>query len=741
MKPLQSLLSIGRRSNSLFLRLIAGFLCIILLLGSFAMYTLAESKRSVRQGIVNYNTLMIENTMNSYEKHLDLVRKQMSLFFLSEDVQRLQSNPKFISIPQIIRVISTFSNNPYLFIDNIVLYLKHEDLVIEKGTSTDAASMFNVFYQSEAYPLEFWKRQFDEPYVNRLLPSAPVFNNMNRDKPSEIGSRLPLVFKNEWHNNLYMIVFLDADRMYSAFQQSIYDDFIVYGSEGETLYQSEGKETFLSHADLRADGRGEFARDGEYYFSRTGTSGNQYVYRVPAEQIAYETRLNVSLVAMMAAVILLSLLIAVFFAVRINNPLRKVIESIRSMNENLPFRSSIHEFNIISNEIVGIRLARKQLGFMNRLKAIHSREADRANLEFANKPFVFLLFHVQHHPGKLSNQAAIEKWLYYLKTYIDSQLVPMVPDSLTFQIERNQILSLVFAERSPELLRLLAKIKAVFDHDADYGIVTIAVTSVYTSSDQLTLAYEEGQQLIGERRLAKETQIITERAAIVASAGFSPDQEKEFEVNLREGNLPQLAALLERQFAKWQTKDMTAAALYRFAESMAGKIRGTLLPVHLEADKLAAILDRAEEKIESCLLVTELEQLLMGWVAQAAEAVKEKKEEKHPVTSFVIAYIHEHLSEEIYLDVLAEKLKMSSGYLSSYFKGKTGKNIVDYINETRIEKATSLLADHKIKIHSAAKAVGYQNITSFNRMFKKYTGMTPSEYRKQFDASSEQSSV
>ncbi|MNW14618.1 HTH-type transcriptional regulator YesS [compost metagenome] len=73
--------------------------------------------------------------------------------------------------------------------------------------------------------------------------------------------------------------------------------------------------------------------------------------------------------------------------------------------------------------------------------------------------------------------------------------------------------------------------------------------------------------------------------------------------------------------------------------------------------------------------------------------------------------------------------------MSSYFKGKTGKNIVDFINELRITKATSLLIDNRIKIHDAAKAVGYQNITSFNRMFKKYTGVTPSEYRKRNDDS------
>jgi YesN/AraC family two-component response regulator len=121
---------------------------------------------------------------------------------------------------------------------------------------------------------------------------------------------------------------------------------------------------------------------------------------------------------------------------------------------------------------------------------------------------------------------------------------------------------------------------------------------------------------------------------------------------------------------------------------------------------------------------------LVDWLIKTAEAVREKKEEKYPVTSQVVDYIKAHLADEIYLDVLAAELKMSSGYLSSYFKAKTGMNIVDYINETRIAKAASLLDDDRLKIRDAAQAVGYRNITSFNRMFKKYTGLTPSEYRK-----------
>ncbi|MNI31605.1 HTH-type transcriptional activator Btr [compost metagenome] len=410
--------------------------------------------------------------------------------------------------------------------------------------------------------------------------------------------------------------------------------------------------------------------------------------------------------------------------------MKKVIESIRSMNDQVPSRSSIKEFNIISDEIHDNQIIFKQLSFINHLKAIRSHDHDNLKLDFVNKPFVFVLFQIQHYKSDSSSQAVFQNWLYYMKIFIESKLSPTFPDSLTFQIERDQILSLVFNQQMEDLTELLNQMKDVFDHDKEHGIITIAVTSVYSASNQLTTAYEEVQDLLGERLLLNETQILHKRAVTPMVFGLSADQNKEFEMNLKEGNTSQLTALLERLFARWHTKELTAVAMMRFAESVVSKIENATTPFPLEPDKLEVILGNTVEKIQRCSTIRELELQLLEWVTQTAEAVRDKKEEKDPITSFVVDYINKHLTEEIYLDELAAKLKMSSGYLSSYFKGKTGKNIIDYINETRIMKATSFLADNRLKIHDAAMAAGFQNITSFNRMFKKYTGLTPSEYRK-----------
>ena len=68
-------------------------------------------------------------------------------------------------------------------------------------------------------------------------------------------------------------------------------------------------------------------------------------------------------------------------------------------------------------------------------------------------------------------------------------------------------------------------------------------------------------------------------------------------------------------------------------------------------------------------------------------------------------------------------------YLGRLFKKETGMCIGDYINLRRLEIAKELLASTDDKIISISSSVGFNNVTYFNRLFKKQTGLTPLQYR------------
>ncbi|UKS27245.1 response regulator [Paenibacillus sp. HWE-109] len=97
----------------------------------------------------------------------------------------------------------------------------------------------------------------------------------------------------------------------------------------------------------------------------------------------------------------------------------------------------------------------------------------------------------------------------------------------------------------------------------------------------------------------------------------------------------------------------------------------------------------------------------------------------------ISSYIDDHLREDITREQIAEYVHFNPAYLSRLFKKETGSSLTDYILVKRMEKSKELLISSQLKIGDIAEIVGYENIPYFTKMFKKSTGRTPREYRKE----------
>lgn len=92
-------------------------------------------------------------------------------------------------------------------------------------------------------------------------------------------------------------------------------------------------------------------------------------------------------------------------------------------------------------------------------------------------------------------------------------------------------------------------------------------------------------------------------------------------------------------------------------------------------------------------------------------------------------YIEENISSDLSLEQIAEHLHISPSHLSRTFKKAADISLTDYINQVRIHKAKELLRSTDIYIYAISEMVGYHDATYFSSIFKKLTGVSPSEYR------------
>ena len=117
-------------------------------------------------------------------------------------------------------------------------------------------------------------------------------------------------------------------------------------------------------------------------------------------------------------------------------------------------------------------------------------------------------------------------------------------------------------------------------------------------------------------------------------------------------------------------------------------------------------------------------------VTQTTQRFGRERNQAEPVEIWKARnFIDEHFEEELSLPMVAKAVNVSANHLSEKFKQVTGINFVEYIARARFEKARGLLLDSNLRVSEIAFAVGFQSLSQFNRVFKKLSGQSPTEYR------------
>lgn len=100
----------------------------------------------------------------------------------------------------------------------------------------------------------------------------------------------------------------------------------------------------------------------------------------------------------------------------------------------------------------------------------------------------------------------------------------------------------------------------------------------------------------------------------------------------------------------------------------------------------------------------------------------------------ILKYIENHYIDKITIEDIAREAGLSQSHFMKYFKNTMGTSFIDYLNEYRLTMASRLLVSSDSSILDIASEVGFENLSYFNRTFKKRFGMTPREYRKKYTA-------
>ncbi|GAA3410680.1 helix-turn-helix domain-containing protein [Paenibacillus hodogayensis] len=743
-------------NTSLFFALSASFIGIIALLMSFNLLTYMYFHQNARTELIRNTSLNLNATVTHYEKHFQQLKIYLMNYIFRSDTQTLaESRNRPVNYEMFRQVQSDLQsalNNPILYINNIIYYFRDKDLLIDKNGTRDPRTMFSKLYVSSTYQPAFWNEEMDKRQSFHIYAGEP-FREQTAFGQTSLGNLMPVLAKKEYDNQFAFIALLDASSMYAEFHQPVENEwFSIFDPQGRLVFAAGDRSDESDSKFSELTGQGSMVLgDSLYLYKRAKESGYLYVDMIPIRHITEPIkRLNFIFVMIVIISLLLSLTLSFLVARRFQNPLRGLVQAIEELGSRpAPRQSRIKEFNVLFHKVQDLFQSHRHIhrdldaknsllqhyAYISRLKMI---SADVANIRMAidsDKPYRLILLHLVLNEQSQAD-IAIEPHRAYalIKEMIQLHFSANYPDSLTFQIEQDRILTVLFEQPERPLLadEVIEPLTARLLPETLYFYFTIGVSPMRKDASQFAETYDHVAELVNQRTLGEHIQVFTEMTPTPLPLIPTLAQEQELATNLNVGNdticIPLVNRLME-QLEKANAPAQQVRALGRQIVEKAVKViyAQNLSVAGYENPK------KVYEQLNQCYTLEQYKQFFQQLLSAHAQSIRSKKTEAESdyMVTFVKDYIQSHLGGDLSLDLLAQKLNITSSYLSTYFKEKTGVNLSEYTHVLRMEKAMEMLQNTDLKIQDIAALVGYLTVAPFNRAFKRHTGATPTEYRRQ----------
>lgn len=289
-----------------------------------------------------------------------------------------------------------------------------------------------------------------------------------------------------------------------------------------------------------------------------------------------------------------------------------------------------------------------------------------------------------------------------------------------------------------ELPKQHYRLKQIFNHFEDDKIV-IGGSDTYNSELQLSTAYEEARKaaishfIFGWNKIYEFNKI----KECWSRKKYKLNEElRIFKHLLEDGKLDSAVSNLEKIFHILQVNSDNS--MYQLEETFI-KITDIINDVHKELfnkeNETNSTLNMNKFDISKFCELKDIENYFLEAVRNTCNTILNMKEYNHTdLISEIQAFLQEHYYEDISLEEIAkDKYFMNISYLSRVFKAATGDTFSNALLNIRMEKAKQILIEKDIPITQVASLTGYNNTAYFVKMFKKYFGETPGDFKKKHE--------
>lgn len=635
----------------------------------------------------------------------------------------------------------------FTYIEAYSLIIRGQDDIITGSGIYPIDKYFDRYWNHPQYNADFWKKELNKSFYIKYYPQG-TFTSHAFGENENSKTVIPIAFKSSFDKRYMIITFVDIQAMCRDIDPYIMENLSVYYKD-EPLIACDTNIDMDFEEYLGGENLGiKTTKDSYTVICRSTFNDFIYVKNTPIREIRSGLNHIYMISFCIVAVTLLISAGAIFIVTRkLARPFVSILEMLNA--NHLVNERNISEFSFIednlkhlfdSNQQIARELDEKNVmlsGFLyqSKLKNIYMNiqndpKGDGEGRELTYYLISFLVIY-RNHVSALINKSYSEI-SYVLKEHLEQVLKHYFPSLLLFQPEENSFFAKVgLSLEDQPMPDVMEKVRGRLEIEKEYCYFLIAVSSEIQDESLITEDYYSLLELQQQFSLKESGQILfmnqehAEHTYANPGSQQTGDLKKLVSAADSEGALNLVSNMLDSGL----TSKTTRLNAIIFCSNIVNVLMQTLsekfisLPPELPVQSLYnQMIKCIDEKAFRELVLTFTETVLL-YVSRNSTA-------KDPLVLGVMNYVEGNYSKEFTMEMMSDSLKISKSYLSTYFKTKTSVNLIDYIQQFRVQKAIELMKNSNIRLSDIGSQVGISNSNSFIRVFKKHTGITPSEYRK-----------
>jgi len=662
------------------------------------------------------------------------------------------------------------------FIFDFYIYYKNSDVVLSSNSRLDSRRLYDIIHKNQSNTYDEWMEILRSKHSRDLMPvvikknyetysnAIAYIRTIPMESPLESDACIIIVVDEEklleyiknvpWANDGTVIVIDNSNNIIASTRPIQTKDFF----KGSGLEGEKG----LVHREIN----GERA---EVSYISSMLSDWKYVSIIPTRVFWARMEYVHSLTIITIVLCFLIGGVVVYFLVKKNyNPVNKLIESL-AKSAGTSFEKDYNEYRFINEAIsstieekeeVGRRLKQQRNAFRSNflIRLLKGEIDDKIPIDesmasyeinFDSDYFAVLLFYIEdldaflpedNKPGSSDRF----KLAHFIITNVVEELLSR--DNNCFTAELDGMLACIVNFRQDRLsssrediTNALLEAKQ-FVGDKFHIKYATAVSYVHQSIAGIPIAYREAVEImeykvvLGYDNANFPDDIQNLHKKDYKYSYYYPLVVEQQLINcLKIGDDNGAKAIIDEVF-KVNITDLTMTV--DLARCLMFNLVSTLIKAREDIENIygnrAIESTNPIESIINCETTKEMKKRIIDSIDVMCQFVKcNKKEPNNNLSDTVINFIESNFYDtNMNISMIANRFNMSPPYISRLFKEQTGEGLLDCISRVRMERAKEFMKNKELHIAEIARQVGYSDINTFIRVFKKYEGITPGRFKE-----------